>query len=79
MASAAVHSNVMNLLFIHCLLLLALFVRDLMLDTCLEEKLVCVLSNFEIISLGRGIWMMYFCCVMNAMSLLSFFDSSAMS
>ena len=39
---------------------------------------LCALSSFAIISLGkRESWLLYFCCVLNVMSLLSFFDSSS--
>ena len=33
---------------------------------------LCVVSSFAIISLGRECWLLYDCCVLNVMSLLSF-------
>ena len=54
---------VVLLLFIHCLLGLS----------------VSFLFCFAIISLGKRELVDHFCCVLNAMSLLSFFDSSSLS
>ena len=67
-ASAGVYSKAMVLLlFIHCLLLLHLFVK--ILYCC---GVLCVLSRFAIIPLGLpDIY-----CLLDAMLQLSFFDSS---
>ena len=77
-ASACVRSKVVVLsLFIHCLLLLLLSVGfSIRYMFCFAE--FSILSSFAIISLGnRESWLLYFCCVMNVLSLLSFFDSSS--
>ena len=62
-ASAAVHSKaVVLLLFIHCLLLLRLFVGGLVLG--LSFVLQYLVSFLVLQSSGRGreSWLLYFCC-----------------
>ena len=73
MDSASVHSKAGALmLFIHCLLLLPLFV-----DVCARSLFcfaeLCGLSSFAIIPLGQRELVTLLFCVLNAMSLLSFF------
>ena len=70
---ASVHSKMGALmLFIHCLLLLPLFV-----DVCVRSlfcfAVLCCLSSFAIIPLGQRELVALLFCVLNAMSLLSFF------
>ena len=59
---------VVILLFIHCLLLLSLFVADYLVSL---SFLVCRSSRW-----GKESLLLDFCCVLNVISLLSFFDSS---
>ena len=42
---------------------------------CVEVR--CVLSSFAIISLGRESWLLYVCCLLDAMWLLLLFTSSS--
>ena len=73
MALAAVRSKaVVLLLFFHCLLLLPFVVGVL---GFVLQYVVTVLV-LQASRLGRESWFLYFYCVLIAMSLLSFFDSS---
>ena len=79
MNSAAVRSKaVVLLLFIPCLLFLPLFV-GFCVGSLFSCSVLCVLSSFAITQLGKRelVALLVSKCVLNAMSLLSFFDSSS--
>ena len=72
MASAAVRSKaVVMLLFIYCLLLLSLFEEFSVSFFLFYFSILCVMSAFAIILLGKDSWLLYYRCVMNVMSLLA--------
>ena len=60
-----------HLLFLHLHSLISLNNMSLLCFTVL-----CVVSSFKSSHRGRENWLLYFCCVLNVMSLLLFFDSS---